>query len=73
MYMHMYLFLLSIPPDSGHGLVVVGRIPVWVKHHQPIGSNQVQATPTRLAAQHEHKVVALREVKGQKECWGQRS
>ena len=53
------LLLLAISPHPGHGLVIVGRIPVRVEHDQPIGSDQIQATPTRLAAQHEDKLWAL--------------
>jgi len=26
-------FLLAISPHSGHGLVIIGRVPVRVKHH----------------------------------------
>lgn len=28
-------FLLSVSPNTSHSLIVVGRIPVWIKHHQP--------------------------------------
>lgn len=54
------MLLLSVSPHSCHGLVVVGWVPIGVKHDQTIGSDEVEATPTRLAAEHEHKVTALR-------------
>jgi len=53
------LLLLSIAPDSSHRLVVIGRVPVRVKHHQTTGSDEVEATPTRLAAQHEDELATL--------------
>ena len=49
-------FLLAIPPDAGHGLVVVGRVPVGVEHDQSVGADQVQAAAARLAAQHEDEL-----------------
>lgn len=52
-------FLLSIAPDSGHSLTVIGRIPVGVKHDQPVCTNQIQATPTSFTAQQKNEVSAL--------------
>ena len=53
------LLLLSIPPAASHGLLIIGRVPVRVKHHQTIGSDQVQTTPTGLTAQHEDEFRGL--------------
>ena len=50
---------LPVPPDPSHRLLVVGRVPVRVEHHQAIGANQIQATPTGLAAQHEYEFRTL--------------
>lgn len=57
------LFLLAVSPDSSHGLVIIGGVPVRVKHDQPISTNQIEATPTSLAAQHKHKVLTLQMIK----------
>ena len=54
-----HLFLLPITPDPSHRLIVIGWIPVRVKHNQSACSNEIEATPTSLAAQHEHKVLSL--------------
>jgi len=35
------LFPLSITPHASHCLIVIGRIPVRVEHHEPIGSDQI--------------------------------
>ena len=53
------LLPLSVSPAASHGLLVIGRVPVRVKHHQTIGSDQVQATPTSLTAQHEDEFRGL--------------
>jgi len=53
------LFLLAVAPHSRHCLLIIGRVPVRVKHDKPIGSDQIQATPTSLATQHEDVVCAL--------------
>jgi len=53
------LFLLAVSPHTCHRLVVIGRVPVRVEHNETIGSDQIQATPTSLAAQHEDIVCAL--------------
>lgn len=52
--------LLPVTPHSGHCLLIVGRIPVRVKHEQAVGSNQIQAAAASLAAQHEKEAVRLR-------------
>ena len=43
------LFLLPVPPDSGHGLLVVGRVPVGVEHDEAVGPDEVQAAAPGLA------------------------
>ncbi len=53
------LFLLAVSPDSRHSLVVIGWIPVRVKHDKSVCTNQIQATASRLAAQHEYKLQTL--------------
>ena len=53
------LLLLSVSPHTRHRLVIIGRVPVRIKHHQTIGTNQIQATPTSFAAQHEDVVGTL--------------
>jgi hypothetical protein len=50
-------FLLAVPPDPRHGLVVVGRVPVRVEHDQSIGPDQVQAAAPGFRAQHEDKLL----------------
>ena len=52
---------LTVAPDAREGLIVVGRVPVGVEHHKPTGAHQVQPAAARLAAQHEHEDLALRE------------
>ena len=59
------LLLLSISPDSGHGLVIIGRIPVRIKHNKAIGSNQIQTTPTSFTAKHKDELWTL-------QVWGER-
>jgi len=56
-------FLLSISPHTCHCLVIIGWVPVWVKHYQPIGTDQIQATPTSFTAQHEDVVSTLTNIK----------
>jgi len=53
------LFLLAVSPHTCHCLVVIGRVPVRIKHNETIGSDQIQATPTGLAAEHEDVIWAL--------------
>lgn len=60
--------LLTVTPDPGHGLFIIGRVPVRVKHDQSVSPNEIEATATSFAAQHEDKVRALeREEAGEKE------
>ena len=56
---YVTLFLLPVSPDAGHGLVIVGWVPVRVEHDQPIGANQIEAAAASLTAQHEHVVATL--------------
>ena len=63
--MSINLLLLSISPDPGHGLVIVGRIPVGIKHNKAIGSDQIEATPSGFTAKHKDELWALQE-------WGER-
>lgn len=56
------LLLLPVSPNSSHGLVVVRRVPIRIEHHQAIGANQIEATATCLAAEHENEVGARRVV-----------
>lgn len=51
--------LLTITPDTRHCLVVIRRVPVRVKHHETIGSDEIETTPTCLATQHEDKISTL--------------
>ncbi|RUS83191.1 hypothetical protein EGW08_009048, partial [Elysia chlorotica] len=46
------LLFLAIPPASCHSLLIVSWIPVWIKHHQAICSDEIQATPTSFATEH---------------------
>ena len=55
----IYLFLLSITPNSGHCLIVIGWIPIRVKHNQSVCSNEIKTTPSSLTTQHEHKILSL--------------
>ena len=50
------LFLLPVPPHSGHGLFVVGRVPVGVEHDEAVGPDEVQAAAPGLAGQHEDEL-----------------
>lgn len=52
-------FLLPVPPDSGHGLVVVRGVPIWVEHDKPVCAYEIQATPASLRAQHENELFRL--------------
>ena len=52
--------LLAVPPHARHGLVVVGRVPVRVEHHQAVGADQVQAAPARLGGEQEQEVAGGR-------------
>ena len=56
------LFLLPVPPDPGHGLLVVGRVPVGVEHDEAVGPDEVQAATPGLAGQHEDELGAGRVV-----------
>lgn len=51
--------LLAISPHPGHSLLVISWVPVRIKHNQAISTNQVQATSTSLAAQHEDELWVL--------------
>lgn len=51
--------LLTISPHSSHGLLVIGWVPVRVKHHQAVGANEIQAASTSFAAQHEDEFKTL--------------
>lgn len=62
------MLLLSVPPTSGHCLIIIGWIPVGIKHHQTIGSNQIQTTPTCFTAQHEYEFGWLYGYKKDKHC-----
>ena len=53
------LLLLAIPPNPGHSLIVIGWIPIGIEHHQPVCTNQIQATATGLATQHKQEITAL--------------
>ena len=54
------LLPLPVPPDPGHGLLVVGRVPVGVEHYEAVGPDEVQAAATGLAGQHEDELGAGR-------------
>lgn len=51
--------LLTITPDPGHGLFIISRIPVRVKHDQSVSPNEIEATAPSFAAQHKDKLRAL--------------
>ena len=53
------LFLLTISPHPGHGLVIICWVPIWVKHYQSVGTDQVQATTSSFTTQHEDKFPTL--------------
>jgi hypothetical protein len=42
---------LAVAPDTGGSLLVSGRIPVRVKENEAIGTDEVKAAATCLAAQ----------------------
>lgn len=42
--------LLAVPPHTSHGLFIVSRIPVWVKHNQPVSPDQIQTAAACFAA-----------------------
>lgn len=52
---------LAVSPHPGHGLLIVGGVPVGIKHHQAIGANQIQATSASLATEHEDELWILRD------------
>lgn len=54
-------FSLAITPHPCHRLLVIGWIPVRVKHYQPICPDKVKATAASLATQHEDEIWALKE------------
>ena len=56
------LLPLAVPPDPGHGLLVVGRVPIGVEHDEAVGPDEVQAAATGLARQHEDELGAGRVV-----------
>mmetsp|Transcript_71426 Transcript_71426/g.155136 ORF Transcript_71426/g.155136 Transcript_71426/m.155136 type:complete len:300 (-) Transcript_71426:147-1046(-) len=47
------MLLLAVTPNPGHGLAVVGRVPVGVKHDQTVGTNKVEAATTGLRREEE--------------------
>lgn len=51
--------LLTITPDPSHSLFIISRVPVRVKHNQTVSPNEIEATASRFAAQHEDKVRTL--------------
>jgi hypothetical protein len=51
--------LLSIAPHPRHRLLIIGRIPVRIEHHQPVGANQIQPATTRLRTQHKDEVLRV--------------
>lgn len=51
--------LLTVSPDSGHSLFIIGWIPVRIKHDQPVSTNEVKPTASSFAAQHENEIRAL--------------
>ena len=61
------LLLLPVPPHAGHGLVVISRVPVGVKHDESVGPDQVQPTASSLTAQHEDEVWTLN-IEGMEIC-----
>lgn len=52
--------LLAVSPHTRHRLLVIGRVPVRIKHDEAISTDQIQATSTSLAAQHEDELWTLR-------------
>lgn len=51
--------LLTITPDSGHSLFIIGWVPVRIKHDQTVSTNEIKTTAPSFAAQHEDKIRTL--------------
>ena len=58
---------MTVTPDPGHGLFIIGWVPVRVKHDQSVSPNEIEATAPSFAAQHEDKVRTLEREEGEKE------
>lgn len=56
---HIDMLALPIAPDTSSSLLVVCRVPVGVKEDEPVGTDQVEAAASRLAAEQEHKVALI--------------
>lgn len=50
--------LLTVPPHSGHRLVIVCRIPIWIEHDETICTDEIQAASTGFRAEHKDEIVA---------------
>lgn len=50
--------LLTVSPDSGHGLFVVRGIPIRIEHNQTIRADEIQAASAGFRAEHEDEIVA---------------
>lgn len=57
---------MTITPDSGHSLFIIGWVPVRIKHDQTVSTNEIKTTAPSFAAQHEDKIRTL----GRKEGGG---
>lgn len=58
---------MTVTPDPGHGLFIVGWVPVRVKHDQAVSPDEIEATAPSFAAQHEDKVWTLEREEGEEE------
>lgn len=56
------LFPLAVAPHTSHSLIIIGRVPVGIKHDKPVSSNKVQTATTRFAAKHEDEIIAFKTV-----------
>lgn len=61
---------MTITPDSGHSLFIIGWVPVRIKHDQPVSTNEIKTTAPSFAAQHEDKIRTLGRKKTRKEGVG---
>ena len=53
------IFLLAVPPDTGQSLLVGCRIPIGIKKHKSICSDQVETASSGLAAEKKDEFVPV--------------
>ena len=59
---HETIFLLAVSPDSCEGLLISGRIPVWVEKNEAIGADEIETAAASFTAEEEDKLLTLRVV-----------